>query len=149
MNVLRHTFTNKLDYYKVLQLPRSATTHEIKAQYRRHALATHPDRHNNCRIKTDEFKQLTEAYQVLTDFTKRSEYDRWLLKMMRMRKNTAGSIDNANTRNNVGQNVFYTKGYSHQRQQTTVGRKKTTSTMYKEKKHSFVAEEEFGSDFYF
>lgn len=86
---------------------------------------------------------------MLTDFTKRSEYDRWLLKMMRMRKNTAGSIDNANTRNNVGQNVFYTKGCSHQRQQTTVGRKKTTSTMYKEKKHSFVAEEEFGSDFCF
>ena len=66
------------DLYKLLQLPRTATSPEIKQSYRRIALALHPDRNNGCPIKTNEFKLLTDAYTILSDYNKRREYDTWL-----------------------------------------------------------------------
>ncbi|EED91009.1 predicted protein, partial [Thalassiosira pseudonana CCMP1335] len=65
------------DLYKILHLPRTATTHEIKQSYRKIALALHPDRHNGCEIKSNEFKQASEAYKILSDYSTRVEYDRW------------------------------------------------------------------------
>mmetsp|Transcript_27531 Transcript_27531/g.56570 ORF Transcript_27531/g.56570 Transcript_27531/m.56570 type:complete len:275 (+) Transcript_27531:54-878(+) len=66
------------DLYKLLHIPRTATQNEIKQSYRRIALALHPDRHDGCQIKSDEFKEASEAYRILSDFSKRVEYDRWL-----------------------------------------------------------------------
>ena len=45
---------------------RNATQNEIKDAYRKMAMAFHPDRHEGCEIKTDAFKEATEAYQVLS-----------------------------------------------------------------------------------
>lgn len=71
-----HQFTK--DLYKILHISRTATQNEIKESYRRIALALHPDRHNGCSIKSDEFKQVSEAYRVLSNYSMRIEYDRWL-----------------------------------------------------------------------
>jgi len=64
----------KRDYYEVLGLDRSATQEEIKQAYRQLAMKWHPDR-NNAPDATDRFKEVAEAYAVLSDETKRQAYD--------------------------------------------------------------------------
>jgi len=60
------------DYYSVLGIPRTATQDEIKKAYRKLAHEHHPDKkHGN----EDKFKEVNEAYQVLSDPQKRSNYD--------------------------------------------------------------------------
>lgn len=56
-------------------LCRAATTVEIKAAYRKLALALHPDRHNGDEKKTKAFKEASEAYNILIDNDRRREYD--------------------------------------------------------------------------
>jgi molecular chaperone DnaJ len=54
------------DFYKVLKVNRNASKNEIKEAYRKMALMLHPDRHDGCEIKSEEFKKATEAYQTLS-----------------------------------------------------------------------------------
>jgi molecular chaperone DnaJ len=64
----------KRDYYEVLGVERSATPEQIKQAYRQLALKWHPDR-NPASDATDKFREIVEAYAVLSDSTKRSAYD--------------------------------------------------------------------------
>jgi molecular chaperone DnaJ len=64
----------KRDYYEVLGIERSATAEEIKQAYRQLAMRWHPDR-NPAPEATDRFREIAEAYAVLSDQTKRSAYD--------------------------------------------------------------------------
>lgn len=64
----------KRDYYEVLGLNRSASKEEIKQAYRQLAMKWHPDR-NPAPDATDRFKEIAEAYAVLSDDTKRHAYD--------------------------------------------------------------------------
>lgn len=66
---------SKRDYYKVLDLPRSATEAQIKQAYRRLAMKYHPDRNPNDREAEERFKEAKEASEVLTDAQKRAVYD--------------------------------------------------------------------------
>jgi molecular chaperone DnaJ len=66
------------DFYKVLKVNRNASKNEIKEAYRKMALMLHPDRHDGCEIKSEEFKKATEAYQTLSDNSKRDAHDRIL-----------------------------------------------------------------------
>src|SRR5829696_9912820 len=66
----------KRDYYEVLGVQRGATEDDIKKAYRRLALQYHPDR-NKAPEAIEQFKEATEAYQVLSDAEKRSMYDRF------------------------------------------------------------------------
>lgn len=66
---------SKRDYYKVLDLPRSATEAQIKQAYRRLAMKYHPDRNPNDREAEERFKEAKEASEVLTDAHKRAVYD--------------------------------------------------------------------------
>lgn len=64
------------DYYAVLQTPRDATPGEIKKAYRKAALKWHPDKNpKNRKIAEERFKEIAEAYAVLSDPAKRSDYD--------------------------------------------------------------------------
>ena len=66
----------KRDYYEVLAVPRTATPAEIKTAYRRLAREYHPDLNKgNPKVAEEKFKELSEAYEVLADETKRRHYD--------------------------------------------------------------------------
>jgi molecular chaperone DnaJ len=66
---------SKRDYYKVLDVPKSATEAEIKKAYRRLAMKYHPDRNPSDREAEERFKEAKEACEVLTDSHKRAVYD--------------------------------------------------------------------------
>lgn len=66
---------SKRDYYKVLDVARTATEAEIKKAYRRLAMKFHPDRNPNDHEAEDKFKEAKEAYEVLTDPQRRAIYD--------------------------------------------------------------------------
>jgi curved DNA-binding protein len=63
------------DYYKILGLDRKATPAEIKKSYRRLARELHPDRNPGDKTAEARFKELNEANEVLSDTTKRQQYD--------------------------------------------------------------------------
>jgi curved DNA-binding protein CbpA len=62
------------NYYAILGVSKIATLDEIRAAFRKRAQETHPDKPEN-RIKEEEFKDVNEAYQVLSDSEKRKHYD--------------------------------------------------------------------------
>ena len=67
----------KRDYYKVLEVPKTATEAEIKKAYRRLAMKYHPDRNPGDTEAEERFKEAKEAYEVLTDQPKRAAYDQY------------------------------------------------------------------------
>jgi molecular chaperone DnaJ len=68
---------SKRDYYKVLDVPKTATEVEIKKAYRRLAMKYHPDRNPNDKDSEERFKEAKEACEVLTDAQKRAAYDQY------------------------------------------------------------------------
>ena len=66
----------KRDYYEVLGISRNATDEEIKKAFRKLAFQYHPD-HNHGDGAADRFKEINEAYEVLSDADKRAAYDRF------------------------------------------------------------------------
>ncbi len=65
------------DYYKILGVSRNATQEEIKRAYRRLALKYHPDRNKGNKEAEERFKEINEAYAVLSDPEKRRQYDQF------------------------------------------------------------------------
>ncbi len=63
------------DYYKILGVDRNATLDEIKKAYRKLAQKYHPDRNPGNKEAEEKFKDINEAYEVLSDPDKRSKYD--------------------------------------------------------------------------
>jgi curved DNA-binding protein len=64
------------DYYKTLGVERNASEEDIRKAYRKLAMQYHPDRNPNDKQAEERFKEINEAYQVLSDSQKRTHYDR-------------------------------------------------------------------------
>ena len=64
------------DYYEVLGVPRDADEDAVKSAYRKAAMKSHPDRNPGDAGAAERFKEIAEAYQVLSDRSKRQIYDR-------------------------------------------------------------------------
>ncbi|MBP9753257.1 MAG: molecular chaperone DnaJ [Proteobacteria bacterium] len=68
---------SKKDFYELLGVSKSATQDEIKKAYRKAALKYHPDKNPNDKTAEQKFREVTEAYEVLSDQNKRSSYDQF------------------------------------------------------------------------
>lgn len=68
---------NKENYYKTLGVEKSATTDEIKSAYRKLAFKYHPDKNPGSKSSEEKFKEITQAYEVLSDENKRAQYDQF------------------------------------------------------------------------
>src|SRR5713226_5764743 len=69
--------TAKQDYYELLGVPRKAPLKEIRAAYRKLARKYHPDLNPGDKTAEEKFKQIQEAYEVLSDTKKRQMYDQF------------------------------------------------------------------------
>lgn len=67
----------KEDYYKLLDLDRGASEADIKKSYRSKAMKFHPDRNKDDPTAEEKFKEIKEAYEVLSDANKRARYDQY------------------------------------------------------------------------
>ncbi|MDX2274245.1 MAG: molecular chaperone DnaJ [Hyphomonadaceae bacterium] len=68
--------TNR-DYYEILGVPRDADQAAIKSAFRKLAMKLHPDQNPGCKVSEEKFKEIGEAYAVLSDPEKRAQYDRF------------------------------------------------------------------------
>ena len=68
---------SKRDYYEILGLARSAEAEEIKKVYRKLAVKLHPDKNPGDKSAEEKFKEIGEAYEVLSDPQKRAAYDQY------------------------------------------------------------------------
>ena len=67
----------KRDYYEILGISKSASKDEIKKAYRKLALKYHPDKNKGDKASEDKFKEASEAYHVLSDDKRKTNYDQF------------------------------------------------------------------------
>lgn len=65
------------DYYKLLGISKNATDAEIKKAYRKMAIKYHPDKNQGDKAAEEKFKEISQAYEVLSDKNKRAQYDQF------------------------------------------------------------------------
>lgn len=67
--------TDFKNYYKLLTINREATLNQIRNAYKKLALEYHPDKNKNNKEAEEKFKEILEAYEILSDPTTKVDYD--------------------------------------------------------------------------
>ena len=88
------------DYFKILGVSRNATDKEIKSAFRKLARKFHPDLHPHNERAESEFKEINEAYEILSDENKKKSYEQFLNYWFKKR---AGKSRDFSTENNDNQ----------------------------------------------
>lgn len=88
-----------MDYYKILEVPENADISEIKKKYRKMVMKCHPDRNAGDEKAVKKFREITEAYEVLSNDKRRKEYDY-------KRKNASDYLKNKNNKENFKDRSF-------------------------------------------
>jgi DnaJ-class molecular chaperone len=78
------------DYYKILGIEKSADKDELKKAYRKLARKHHPDVNPGDKASEEKFKEINEAYEVLSDPEKRKKYDQFGAQWQQYRTAAAG-----------------------------------------------------------
>ena len=108
------------NYYNLLGIESNSTNYEIKKAYRKMSLDCHPDRNNNDLAKSNLFKKISQAYEILSDPDKRKNYDE-TIKLSNLNNlnnlNNFNNIDNFNNFNNIDnfnniENIFKSQLFS-------------------------------------
>ena len=92
-----------MDYYKILEVSENADILKIKKQYRKLAMKYHPDRNAGDKRAVKKFREITEAYEVLSNGEKRKEY---YYKRENENNHTKKKNDKENFKNKYSENNF-------------------------------------------
>ncbi|WP_343154880.1 molecular chaperone DnaJ [Buchnera aphidicola (Pseudoregma panicola)] len=100
---------SKKDYYKILGISQSATDLEIKKAYKRLAIKYHPDRNQGNKNFEEKFKEIKQAYEILSNKEKRSAYDKYghqAFDQSNYNNNYNGNFTNTNDFGDIFGEVF-------------------------------------------
>ncbi|XP_070566636.1 dnaJ homolog subfamily B member 6-like isoform X5 [Ptychodera flava] len=123
-----------VDYYKVLGISRTATEEEIKKAYRKLALKWHPDKNQDKKDEAEKkFKEISEAYQVLSDKKKKEIYDRY-------------GVEGLNGSTGGSSRPTYRRNY---RTRTTTANPRRRRTYWRASDFGAEFHDDFGSFFHF
>ena len=106
--------TDFKDYYSVLGVKKNASPDEIKKAFRKLAVKYHPDRNPNNKIAEEKFKEISEAYEVLSDKENRQKYDqfgRYWQQAGKASQSPWGARGPQSTRTNVNMGDFSFSDY--------------------------------------
>ena len=104
------------DYYKILEINKNASQDEIKQKYRELAKKWHPDANGNSRESEEKFKDIAEAYSVLSSPIKRREYDDEIIFQNSYTKRTQHSYEDSSRHT---EEPFYTFYYTSNKNRKT------------------------------
>jgi molecular chaperone DnaJ len=119
----------KKDFYEILGVSKSANADEIKKAYRKVAMQYHPDRNPGDKAAEDKFKEAAEAYEILSDTDKRSQYDRFGHQAFQGAGGRGGSgMDMNDIFSQFGEDIFGSFFGGGQQRRGGGGRKPTGAT---------------------
>ncbi|XP_034239326.1 protein tumorous imaginal discs, mitochondrial-like isoform X1 [Thrips palmi] len=138
-----HSLT-KHDYYQLLNVARNASPKEIKKAYYKLAKEYHPDTNKNDPNAARKFQEVSEAYEVLSDETKRQEYDQWGTTSEQMNRSGQGGMGggNWNFDDNINPEELFRKIFGEANFNHGAFGENLRETDYHANKHGFAGAEE-------